>query len=95
MIINVGHPEDSDELEQVLDRGPAHGVRARRARPDRSATNTLLLASDRDRRRTRLRAAAARPTAPAAARARGARGGSRPGLRGGTVYTDDRRRSSG
>jgi spermidine synthase len=86
VVINVGHPDTSDELEKVL----AATLRTSFAsvlRDPVKDVNTLLIAG-RDLVPSRLRAAALpaelRPVAAAAERRL------RPALRGGTVYTDDR-----
>jgi spermidine synthase len=87
--VNVGHPESSQRLEQVLT-ATLRTAFAHVARDPVEPVNTVLLASDRPLRGERIRAATAalppdlRPVAlNAAARLAG-------GLPGGTVYTDDR-----
>ena len=89
MIINIGHPEDSPRLEQVLTAtmGAAFPHIARDAVRD---TNTLLMGSTVAPSSSRLEAAAARLPADlrpvALADARRLEGP----LAGGTVYTDDK-----
>jgi predicted O-methyltransferase YrrM len=89
VIINVGHPEDSPRLEQVLTAtmGAAFPHIARDAVRD---TNTLLIGSTAEPSRDRLLAAAPRLHADlrpvALADARRLEGP----LQGGAVYTDDK-----
>jgi spermidine synthase len=89
VIINVGHPEDSPKLEQVLTAtmGAAfpHVVRD----PVRD-TNTLLMGSTAAPSRARLEAAAERM--PPELREVALQDAARlaPPLRGGDVYTDDK-----
>jgi spermidine synthase len=89
VIINVGHPEDSPKLEQVLTAtmGAAFPHIARDPVTD---TNTLLIGSMEAPSADRLRAAAARmpPELREVALQDAARLGAP--LRGGTVYTDDK-----
>jgi spermidine synthase len=88
-IVNVGHPEGSDELERVLGRTLAEAFPTVMRYPIES-TNTLLLASDSPLSADRLgRGAAGLPLAlrPLAREAAAALG---PRLAGGEVYTDDR-----
>jgi spermidine synthase len=87
VVINVGHPEDSDELERVLSAtlATAFGHVARDPVKD---VNTLLLASEQPVSAQRLRAA--RLPAPLRPIAAAAAGRLEPALRGGDVYTDDR-----
>jgi spermidine synthase len=88
-IVNVGHPEGSEELERVLGRTMAAAF-PRVLRYPIEPTNTLLLAGDGDfsaarlRRHARALPAELRPLALAAA-ARLA-----PRLPGGDVFSDDR-----
>ena len=91
VIVNVGHPEGQDELEQVLGATMARRVRHGPARPERGHEHACSL-GDRLRRPPRRgwqRAAPrCRPTCAdwrCAAAARLA-----PRLAGGTVYTDDK-----
>jgi spermidine synthase len=88
VLINVGHPADSDRLEKVLT-ATMGSVFAHVARDPVKRTNTVLIGSDVEPSRTVLERAEfelpneLRPLAGAAA-ARLA-----PPLPGGTVYTDD------
>jgi spermidine synthase len=89
VIVNVGHPEGSDELERVLGRTMAAAFPAVMRYPIES-TNTLLLASAAPLSAARLaRGAASLPPAlrPLAGEAAA---GLEPRLAGGEVYTDDR-----
>jgi spermidine synthase len=87
--INIGHPEGSDQLEQVLT-ATVRTAFAHVVRDPVEDVNTVLLASNGPLSGSRLAGAAPalppdlQPLAEAAA-ARMA-----PGLAGGTVYTDDR-----
>jgi spermidine synthase len=87
--VNVGHPVGSDSLERVIT-ATLRAVFRHVARDPSEPTNTIVLAGDSPLVAERLRAAVKslppdlRPVARAAA-ARLA-----PGLRGGSVYTDDR-----
>jgi hypothetical protein len=87
--INVGHPEGSDRLERVLS-ATLLSVFPQVARDPLNSTNTILMASNAPITGGRLLAAARtlpddlRPIAVRAAQRL------RPGLSGGTVYTDDR-----
>jgi spermidine synthase len=88
-IVNVGHPEDSDELERVLAATMATAF-PRVLRDPIEPTNTLLaggdsaLSADRLRRRAGSLAPDLRPLAREAASRL------RPGLGGGEVFSDDR-----
>ncbi len=88
-IVNVGHPEGSDELERVLGRTMAAAF-PRVLRYPIEPTNTLLVAGDGDFSAARLRRnvaalpGALRPAALAAAAALA------PRLPGGEVFSDDR-----
>jgi spermidine synthase len=89
VIVNVGHPEGSDELDRVLGRTMAAEF-PRVLRYPIEPTNTLLLAGD-----GRLSAARLRRQAPSLAPelrpiARDAAAKLAPRLDGGEVYTDDR-----
>lgn len=87
VMVNVGHPEDSDRLEKVLS-ATMGAVFAHVLRDPSEAVNTVLLACDAPISADRLAAArtpAALRSAAAAAAARLA-----PALPGGEVYTDDR-----
>ena len=88
LIVNAGHPEGQDELEEVLTATIAEAF-PNVMRDPIEPTNTLIVASEAPLNRERLVAAAAglprglRPVALRAARRLG------PPLRGGRVYTDD------
>ena len=88
-IVNVGHPEGSDELERVLGRTMAAAFPQVLRYPIED-TNTLLVGSDANVSPARLRAAA--PGLPRQLRplARGAAGALEPQLPGGVVFSDDR-----
>lgn len=88
VIVNVGHPEDSDELERVLGRTLA-AVFPRVLRDPIEDTNTLLIAGDAGLSAANLRAAAARLPADLEPLALAAADRLRPRLPGGEVYTDD------
>jgi len=89
LIVNVGHPEDQDDLEKVLS-ATIGEVFPHVMRDPITDTNTLLVASesplsaDRMNRVEPTLPIALRPTAEAAAQRLA------PPLRGGEVYTDDR-----
>ena len=91
VLINVGHPEDSDQLEKVLTRHDGQR-RSRTSCATRSrATNTVLIASDTaPSRGTLLTARRVRARRPAAARRSTRPARLAPALTGGDVYTDDR-----
>jgi spermidine synthase len=89
MILNVGHPEGSDELERVLGRTMAEAFPAVVRYPIES-TNTLLLASDAPLSAARLDGGAAGLPAALRPLAREAAAELEPRLPGGEVYTDDR-----
>jgi len=88
-IVNVGHPEGSDELERVLGRTMAAAF-PRVLRYPIEPTNTLLVGGDGDFSAARLRHNA--DALPSALRplARTAAGALAPRLPGGEVFTDDR-----
>jgi spermidine synthase len=86
VVINVGHPEDSDELERTLG-ATMHAVFPAVMRDAMKPTNTLLIASGRAISAERLRAARLDPDV--ARLARGAAQRLEPRLPGGRVYTDD------
>jgi spermidine synthase len=88
VVINVGHPEGQERLEQVLS-ATMGDVFAHVARDPIEPTNTLLVASDRELSPARLRAAP--PSLPVELRPLALREAARvePPLRGGEVYTDD------
>jgi spermidine synthase len=87
-IVNVGHPEGSDELERVLGRTMAAAF-PRVLRYPIEPTNTLLVAGDGDFSAARLRHNAG--SLPVALRplARTAAASLEPRLPGGEVFTDD------
>ena len=89
VIVNVGHPKDSDELERVLGRTMSTAFPTVLRYPI-EATNTLLLGGDGALSPRRLRAGASSLPAELEPLAREAAAGLRPRLRGGEVYTDDR-----
>jgi spermidine synthase len=88
-IVNVGHPEGSDELERVLGRTMAEAY-PRVLRYPIEPTNTLLVGGDGDFSGARLHHNAV--TLPGALRplAREAAAALAPRLPGGEVFTDDR-----
>jgi spermidine synthase len=89
VIVNVGHPKESSELERVLGRTMAAAFPEALRYPI-EPTNTLLLAGEGPLRALRLRrsaAALAPPLRPLALDAAAALG---PRLPGGEIYTDDR-----
>jgi spermidine synthase len=85
VIVNVGHPEDSDALEKVLTATMGQAFPAVLRDPS-ERVNTMLVGLASGRRAATVGALPS-PLLPVAA-ATAARTG--PGLRGGTVYTDDR-----
>jgi spermidine synthase len=89
VLVNVGHPSDSDSLEKVLSAtmGDAFGIVMR---DPVKATNTVLVGSTGEVSAARLRAATRRLTPDLAAVAAATAGRLAPALRGGAVYTDDR-----
>jgi spermidine synthase len=89
IVINVGHPRDSDRLEQVLS-ATLGAVFAHVARDPVKPTNTLLIASEAEPSRAKLERAA--PGLPADLRPLAFDAARRlePPLPGGEVYTDDR-----
>jgi spermidine synthase len=90
VVVNVGHPEESDEFERVLGRTMA-AVFPTVLRDPAEQTNTLLLGTDAPASADRLRAAADGPlhgNLAELARIDAARLAAR--LPGGSVYTDDR-----
>jgi spermidine synthase len=90
LMINVGHPETSDELEQVLGRTLAE-VFDTVVRDPAEDVNTLLIATDAPGGATGARLRAALGELPAELRPRAAAAAARiaPRLPGGRVYTDD------
>jgi spermidine synthase len=89
VIVNVGHPEGSDELERVLGRTMATAF-PRVLRYPIEPTNTLLVGGDGSVSATRLRANAATLPAPLRPLAAAAADVLAPRLRGGEVFSDDR-----
>jgi spermidine synthase len=87
VIVNVGHPEDSDELEQALT-ATMGNVFAHVARDPIRHLNSLVIASDAPLRAEALRSTAVPAALQPLASARAAR--LEPRLRGGSVFTDDR-----
>jgi spermidine synthase len=89
VIVNVGHPKGQDDLEEVLTAtlGAAFDHVARDAVED---TNTLLVASDTPPSSSLLRSASAKLPAELRPVAEAETARLEPGLRGGSVYTDDR-----
>lgn len=89
VLVNVGHPRDSDRLEKVLS-ATMGDVFATVLRDPVKETNTVLLATDARASRDAVRAAA--PSLPPDLAAVTARAADRlaPRLPGGEVYTDDR-----
>jgi spermidine synthase len=87
--INVGHPEGSDRLERVLT-ATLRSVFAYVARDPMEPTNTILMASDAPITRDRMAAPAGELPSDLRPLALRASTRLRPGLTGGTVYTDDR-----
>ncbi|HUC07230.1 MAG TPA: fused MFS/spermidine synthase [Solirubrobacterales bacterium] len=89
VIVNVGHPEGSDELERVLGRTMAAAFPVVGRYPIES-TNTLLLASEAPLSAARLARSGAELPLALRPLAREAAVALEPRLAGGEVYTDDR-----
>jgi spermidine synthase len=89
VIVNVGHPEGSEELERVLARTMAAAFPQVRRLPIES-TNTLLAAAAQPFGAARLRRNLGALPAPLRGPAREAAAQLGPRLPGGEVYTDDR-----
>jgi hypothetical protein len=89
VVINVGHPSESEELEKVL-AATMGAVFDHVARDPVKRVNTIMLASRAPLSAQRLRSAA--PSLPGAVRPIAFDAAARlaPPLRGGDVYTDDR-----
>jgi spermidine synthase len=88
VVVNVGHPENSPDLERVL--GATMGaVFATVLRDPSENTNTQLVATDAPASGRRLAASAARLPAPLRAVAQRTASRLAPRLGGGRVYTDD------
>ncbi len=88
VVVNVGHPEGSDELERVLGRTMAEAF-PRVLRYPIEPTNTLLVAGNRGLSAARLRGNVATLPAPLRPLAGEAADALAPRLPGGEVYTDD------
>jgi spermidine synthase len=88
VVINVGHPEDSDHLERVLS-ATMGDVFANVARDPSQPTNVMLTGSDAPLSAARLKAAVPGLPAPLRPVALAAADRLAPALRGGAVYTDD------
>jgi spermidine synthase len=89
VVVNVGHPEGSDELERVLGRTMAEAFPAVMRYPI-EPTNTLLLASEAPLSAARLARGTAGLPAELRPLAREAAAALEPRLADGEVYTDDR-----
>jgi spermidine synthase len=89
VIVNVGHPEGSEELERVLGR-TMEAVLPRVLRYPVEPTNTLLVGGDGDFSAARLRRNAAALPPRLRPLARSAAAALAPRLPGGEIYTDDR-----
>jgi len=89
VMVNVGHPEGSDDLEKVLSETMAE-VFPTVVRDPAEDVNTLLIGTFEEASGERLRAAV--PSLPADLRPRALQAAARiaPRLEGGTVYTDDK-----
>ncbi|MEA2280493.1 MAG: hypothetical protein QOK21_1100 [Solirubrobacteraceae bacterium] len=87
--VNVGHPQGSSRLERVLTR-TMRSVFAHVARDPVEPVNTILLASDAPLTSARMRGAVEPLPSDLAPLALLAASRLRPGLSGGTVYTDDK-----
>jgi spermidine synthase len=89
VLINVGHPSGSDQLEKVLSAtmGEVFGTVLRDAV---KSTNTVLVGTDATASPGAMRAEARSLPADLGAVAEGAAARLAPALRGGDVYTDDR-----
>ena len=89
MVINVGHPEGSEELEKVLS-ATVGEVFPHVARDPLEDVNTLLVAAEEEPTADNLRERRGdAPGRPAAARAAAPRRGSPRRCAAGAVYTDD------
>jgi spermidine synthase len=89
VVVNVGHPDGSDDLETMIGRTMAEAFTTV-IRDPVDDTNTLLAATDGPASGRRLRAAATGLPGPLRALARRQARAVAPRLPGGEVYTDDR-----
>jgi spermidine synthase len=89
VIVNIGHPDDSSDLERVLG-ATMRAVFPAVGRDEVQSTNTMGVASTARLSAARLRAAAPRLPADLRGLANRAAARLRPALPGGSVYTDDR-----
>jgi spermidine synthase len=89
VLINVGHPEESEKLEQVLT-ATLRSVFRYVARDPVKSENTVLIASDTEPSAATLRSAELELPRDLRPLAAGAAGRLTAPLRGGEVYTDDR-----
>ena len=91
VIINVGHPSDSDALEKVLTATMATSFGQQNTwRNPVSSTSTVLLGTTAAEPKQQLRRAAASAPSELANVLEASAGRLSPGLDGGRVYTDDR-----
>jgi spermidine synthase len=90
VMVNVGHPEDSARLEEVLS-STMRSVFGHVARDPSEDVNTQVIAADVPLTGARLRGAAGGGAVPPELQGLAAEAAARiaPGLRGGRVYTDD------
>jgi spermidine synthase len=89
VMINIGHPEGSDQLEKVLS-ATVGSAFAHVMRDPIEKVNTLLVASEQPLSAAKVRAAAPGLPADLVPLAAGVAARLAPALRGGEVYTDDR-----
>lgn len=91
VIVNVGHPEGSKDLERVLTATMRAELPTVLRDPSEPTNTQLVATTNADAGGHRVRAAVARGevAAPLAGTAMEAAGRLEPGLRGGRVYTDD------
>jgi spermidine synthase len=89
VIVNVGHPEGSRSLERVLSTTMAAAF-PHVLRDPVGPTNTLVIGSTAAPRPARVRSSGASLPGPLPSLARVVAARLRPGLRGGSVFTDDR-----
>jgi len=89
VVVNIGHPEGEDVLEQTITRTLRASFR-HVARYAIAETSTLLVASDVAPSRERLQAAAAEADPALRPLLEDTAAGLEPALRGGRVFTDDR-----